>query len=314
VSDSSTRTPTNESRDAGEGDDGEHPPEPAGPADVVDSAGNPDPNDALAARLETLAEENRRLRSEHARLRRSRHRRTALGLVGLGLLCGLAALLVPGSRTVLFALAGTGLFAGLLTYYLAPERFLSAAVGRDVYAALAGNEAALAAELGLQDRRVYVPTDSVDPPAWLYVPQRDDYALPANEDFDSLFVVTEAERSRGVSLRPTGAPLHGEFERALADDPGGDIEVLADGFADALTDQFELVDRATPDVGPDGNRLSVAVTNSAYGSSERFDHPVASFLGVATACAVGRPVTVETSADGDRADAIVTCTWESEPT
>jgi hypothetical protein len=311
VSDSISRTPVAGSDDGSETSRAaDSPPEPTGVDDLADDPGS-DPEGTLAARLEVLAEENRRLRTEYARARRSRYRRSALGLAGLGLFCGLAALLVPGSRTVLVALTGTGLFAGLLTYYLAPEQFLSAAVGRDVYAAIAGNEAALAAELGLESTGIYVPNEGADPPAWLFVPQRGDYELPGSEDLDSLFVVTDTERSRGVSLRPTGAPLYEEFERALAEEPGSDPRQLADALCDALVEQFELVERATSDVDPENGRVSIAIAESAYGSIERFDHPLGSLFGVALARALDGAVTVETRSDDDRADAVLTCTWDS---
>jgi hypothetical protein len=312
VSDSIARASAAESNEGSETDRAAD--RSAEPAEVADPAANVDGDreGALTARLEVLAEENRRLRTEYARARRSRYQRSALGLGGLGLFCGIVALLVPGSRTVLFALAGTGLFAGLLTYFLAPERFLSAAVGRDVYTAIASNEAALAAELGLEDHGIYVPNEGTDPPAWLFVPQRRDYELPDSEALESLFVVTDAERSRGVSFRPTGAGLYEEFERALAEDPSGDPRQLADALCDALVEQFELVERATPDVDPENGRVSVAITASAYGSIERFDHPIGSLLGVALARALGTAVTVETRSDvdDDRADAVLTCTWE----
>jgi hypothetical protein len=310
VSDSIARTSAAEPDDETERNQvADRPTERTGVADIADDHAG-DPEGVLAARLEVLAEENQRLRTEYARARRSRYRRSALGLGGLGLFCGVVALLVPGSRTVLFALAGTGLFAGLLTYFLAPERFLSAAVGRDVYAALAGNEAALAAELGLENGGIYVPNEGTDPPAWLFVPQRSDYELPGSEALQSLFVVTDAERSQGVSFRPTGAPLYEEFERALAEEPGTDPKRLADALCDALVEQFELVERATPDIDLENGRVSIAITESAYGPIGRFDHPVSSLLGVALARALGAAITVETSAGDDRADAVLTCTWE----
>ena len=263
----------------------------------------------LAGQLEVLTEENRRLRAEYARARRTRYRRSALGLAALGTVCALAGTIFPDARTVLFALAGTGLFTGVLTYYLTPERFLAAAIGRDVYAALAGNEQALASELGLQETSIYVPREEGDPPAWLFVPHRSDYELPAADALNDLFVVTESERSRGVSLRPTGAPLHAEFDRALADDLASDPGRLADQLAEGLVEQFELLDSATTDVDPAGGRVSIAVAESAYGPLERFDHPVASFLGVGLAHGLDVPVTVETTPADGRADSLVTCRW-----
>src|SRR5699024_5189946 len=109
----------------------------------------------LAAQIDVLREENQRLREEYARARRTQYRRTALALAAVGLLATLGGVALPDSRTVLFALGGTGLFAAALTRYLTPEQFISASVGEGIYGSLAATEAALVAELGLQDERLY---------------------------------------------------------------------------------------------------------------------------------------------------------------
>jgi hypothetical protein len=269
----------------------------------------------LAARVDVLAEENRRLREEYARARRARHRRTALALLGVGALAGLGGLAFPDARTVLFALSGTGVFAGVLTYYLSPERFVSAGVGEGVYRALAANGVAIATDLGLQDDRLYVPTDgpTADAPARLFVPQHAEYDVPDRAALDGPFVVTDAERSRGVALSPTGGPLFDEFERALSGDLRDEPAALAAQLADGLTEQFELVERTrTAGEGTDG-RLSVGVAGGAYDPVDRFDHPVPSFLGVGLAVGLDRPVAVETTpAEDDRVDVLVTCSWDEE--
>lgn len=274
-------------------------------ADAADAA-------ALAGQLDVLAAENRRLRAEYARARRTRYRRSALGLAALGTVAALAGAVFPDARTVLFALAGTGLFTGVLTYYLTPERFLAAAIGRDVYTALADNELALVTELGLQDRSVYVPRERAStPPAWLFVPHRSDYEVPDDDALEALFVVTETDRSRGVSFRPSAAPLYEEFDRALADDLADEPAALAAQLAEGLTEQFELADGTTLDVDPEGDRVSIGITESAYGPLDRFDHPIESFLGVGFARGLDLPVTVETTPAEGRADSLVTCRWSS---
>jgi hypothetical protein len=280
-------------------------------ADGTDSVSGADAVE-LAGQLDVLAEENRRLRDEYARARRTRYRRSALGLAVLGTLAALAGVAFPDTRTVLFALAGTGLFAGVLTYYLTPERFLAAAIGRDVYASLADNEADLVTELGLQETAVYVPCESAStPPAWLFVPHRSDYEVPDDDALEELFVVTETERSRGVSFRPSSAPLHEEFDRALADDLATEPAALADQLTEGLVEQFELADSATTDVDPEGGRVSIGISGSAYGPLDRFDHPIESFLGVGFARGLTLPVTVETTPADDRADILVTCRWSA---
>lgn len=317
----------------------------AGETDVAANTADAEEPDVaeLAAEVDLLAAENRRLRRQYERARHAQYRRTALGLVALGLLAVAGGAAFPGARTVLLVLGATGLFAGLLTFYLTPEQFIPARVGEQVYSALAANEAAMAADLGLADHRVYVPTGDPDEPVWLFVPQHEHYAVPDADALADVFVVTDDERARGVSLEPTGRVLFDEFERALAGPPGEDPERIATQLADALVEQFELVDSTRVSSDSDGTdgpgesggdragdeggerddgavgdqvgereptgRVTVAVAGSAYGAIDRFDHPVASLLAVGVARAVGTPVTVAVTGGGDRSDYAVTCRW-----
>lgn len=277
-------------------------PESAEPADVEE----------LHVRLELAEEENRRLRKAYGRVRRTRHRRTALGLVAIGVVALAGAALFPAARIVLVVLGATGLFGGLLTWYVTPERFVAADVGERVYAALARNEAAIVEELGLSDRRRYVPLrDAPDREAALYVSQSrgDDDADP--DDLARTFVVPADPDERGLALRPTGEPLLAELREAapggLADDP----ITLVDQLADGLREQFELVDRLRPDVDAGEGRASIAVTGSAYGDVTRFDHPVASLF--ATGLAVGLDASVGLEVDRTpegRGEYLVTARWE----
>ncbi|HET7324187.1 MAG TPA: hypothetical protein VFJ06_07640 [Halococcus sp.] len=283
-------------------------------ADDIDAEGE-DGNDELhsdlAAQLEVLTEENQRLREEYARARRTEYQRTALALAFVGVLAGLGGVLFPDTRTVLFALGGTGVFAGVLTYYLTPEQFIAAGVGEGVYAALADTETALAAELGLQDTHIYVPgVEAGSPSVRLFVPQHADYELPESTALDSVFVVTSDETERGVALHPTGGSLFREFERTLSTELRSEPEALAAQLSDGLIEQFELTRSATPEVDAEDGQVTVGISGSAYGSVDRFDHPVASFLGVGCAVALDRPVTVEQrTVEGDRAEYLVTCSW-----
>jgi len=262
----------------------------------------------LAGELARLETENERLRAEYARSRQAQYRQTAVALGAVGVLAAVGAVLFAGARTVLFALAGTGIFLGILTYYLAPEQFLPAAVGRDVYGAMAATHEKMVSELGLSDDRVYIPTPEGG--VRLYVPQRSAGALPEGEAVEEAFVVFDG--GRGLSLRPTGEGLYGEFERALSGDLAATPAETGSQLTDALVEQFELV--ASVEQSASGSaeegQLTVGVVDSAYGPLDRFDHPIVSFLGVGLARALGTPVAVTVARDGnDRVDAVVTCRW-----
>lgn len=271
-----------------------------------------DDETARAAELEVLREENRRLREEFAAAKRTQYQQSALLLVGVGLLAAVAGLLFPNAREVLLALGGTGVFVGILTYYLTPEQFLPASVGRDVYAALARNEADLVAELGLQDATVYVPLTESASDVRLFVPQHAEYTIPDGDVLGDVFVVTDDERERGVSLEPTGATLFSEFERALTGDLGDDAATLATQLTDALVEQFELVGSTETDVDADGGRVTVGITDSTYGPVDQFDHPLVSVLAVGFARGLEQSITTEVEGSDDgRVDYRITCRWET---
>jgi hypothetical protein len=268
--------------------------------------------DVLRGQVELLEEENRRLRAEYTRARRSQYRRTgaAIGLVGL--LAAVAGVLYPAAQTVLFALGGTGLFLGLLVFYLTPETVLSADIGERVYDALAGNEAAIAGELGLSDRRLVVPGVPGEPDTKLYVPREASADTPDPEVLTETVVVSADHR--GLALRPSGHALYEEFEPANRDDLAEDPGAIADGVVEALVEQFELVRTVETDLSPDADgdtgRVTVGVGGSAFGDVDRFDHPVPSFVGVAVASELHTPVALETEPPvDDRLDALVSCRW-----
>ncbi|MGA9402063.1 hypothetical protein [Haladaptatus sp.] len=258
----------------------------------------------LTARLELLSEENNRLRAEYRRARQTSYRRTALAMAVIGALVAVGGLLVPTSRTVLFALAGTGLFGAVLIYFLTPERFVSAAVGERTYAAHAAIGDELIESLGLSETNVYLPAgDSTDPNAGvrLFVPHHREYEVPSEDEADTLFVVTDDERQRGVAVPPTGAGLFHEYE-SMVDDTADDIPDLADELADALVEGFELVGSATPEVDVKNDTINIRISDSRYGPVDRFDHPVASFIAVGAVNATGRPVTLETTRDPEKSN------------
>ncbi|MFC4987829.1 hypothetical protein [Saliphagus infecundisoli] len=259
----------------------------------------------LAAQIELLAAENRRLRDEYARARQSRYRHTAIGLGSIGALAALGGLLFPDARDVLFALAATGLFGAVLTYYLTPGRFVAGEVGERVYAPLAGNEAAIADDLGLGEDRIYLPREGS---VRLYVPQRSGGELPEARAGP----IVTAEGSRGLLLETTGSGLFAEFEDSLAGDLATAPAPLGTQLADGLVEGFELVESAELDADPEGDRLTLAVTGSAFGDADRFDHPVAAFVATGVATGLDRPVALEVRPGDDRHDWLVTCRWDLE--
>lgn len=256
----------------------------------------------LEAQLELLRAEHRRLREVAAAAKRSRYRRAAMGLAIVGVLALAAGLAFPGQREVLFALGGTGVFAGLLTYYLTPERFISADVGERVYAALAGTLEEAIRELGLAEKRVYVPLEDGDG-VRLYVPQHDTDTVPPEEELASTFVVGDNPDMRGMATEPTGGPLFAEFREARTGPTPGTAPPAARELREGLLEVFEFGDAADVDVevGRDGGRVTLELTDPVYGPGDRFDHPAVSFVAVGLARALERPV----RADVDRTEPLV---------
>ena len=204
-------------------------------SELVDDSTTEQRVEDLVVQVELLTEENRQLRAEYTRSQQLRHRRTAFGMAALGVLSALAAIPFENSRSVLFALAGTGLFASILTYYLTPQRFVSAAIEERIYSATAASGDRIVSDLGLQDTRVYVPSvrsgDDRFADVRLFVPQHPEYVLPNNDELTVPFVVTKNEMSRGVSFYPIGATLFHEFETNMSDALQREPSTLADQLA-----------------------------------------------------------------------------------
>lgn len=271
----------------------------------------------LAARIEVLERENRRLRREYRAARRTRYRRAAVALVVVGLVGLAGGYVFPTGRTILWALGGTGVFAGVLTRYLTPERFVAATFSEQIYGSLADNEHEVVAALGLQETEVYVPVPDEDgspgqPKVWLFVPQMGEYEIPPTEALGDVFVVTDDPAQRGVSFRPTGWPLFTEFERALATDLSSDPQRVTDQLADGVVEQLELADGIDPDVDVDAGRITVGVVDDAYGPVDRFDHPIVSFFAVGLATGLEQPITVETVVPESDREELITLAWEVE--
>lgn len=269
-----------------------------------------DDPEVLAAQVELLEAENDRLRSELSSARQARYRRAATGMAAVGVGAVVSAILFPAASTVLIALGGTGLFLTVLIRYLTPERFISATVGPNVYEALSANQKTLVDELALTDDRVYVPLeDKTGSGVRLFVPQHAEYVVPDDEELRSVLVLPTDDQGRGVAFEPTGNALVEELRSATGGGLHEDLGTLADQLVDGLIEVFELVDRAESDVDADNGRLSIEVTDSAYGPVDRFDHPVASTIATAVAAERNRPVTLEVTESTDGIY-IVTCRLE----
>ena len=278
------------------------------PASDTERSGQDDGEPALdaAARAELLEEENRRLRAEYARSRKSEYRRVAYALAAIGLVGVVGGLLFADGREVLFAFGFTGLFGAVLTLYLSPSQVVAADIGERVYAAMAANDAALATQLGIGGDHVYIPGEGK--PAHLFVPQ--DAGSDPPDPGEGPVVV--AEEHRGLLLETTGAYLFEEFERALSGDLATEPGPLATQLADAAVEQFELATSIDAGIDAADGRATFRLSGSAFGDVDRFDHPLASFLGSGFAAGLDRPVSLEVDSGGEYADWLVTCRWSVE--
>lgn len=286
--------------------------------------------DELVARVAELRAANRRLRDEYAAARRSRHRRAAAGLYLVGGLAVGAAVVFPSARGVLFALGATGLFAGILTYYLTPERFVAERVGEHVATAGGATLRSLVEDLGLRETFVYFVPGDGGRDRWetdvsLFVPETDAYVLPTDDPRPGIHA-GEPAAARGLVVVPVGGLLLREFERGLSGPLADDPARLADQVTDGLTDGFEIAERvehevaavgdgstddvpddaddeaaddaavgdADPDApsggSPDRGRITLTCEGAAFGPTTRIDHPVPSFVAAAAARGLGTPV------------------------
>ena len=260
--------------------------------------------DDRRVRLAVLEAENRQLREEYARARQATYRRTALGLFVVGLIGLVGGLGFPDARTVLFALGGTGVFAGVLTYVLTPERFVSARLGARVARVLRADREAIIDELGLQGEPVYVPGEEVR----LFVPRRERGSLPDRSDLTDLFVVPADADRGGVAFHPTGEPLFEELESAHDRPVDATAQTTASVVADALVELFEIADGTDHDVDAETNRVTFEVHGAGLGDPTGIDHPIPSLIAVSLVRTLEEPVRVEVTDDDPLT---VTCRYGS---
>jgi hypothetical protein len=195
-------------------------------------------------------------------------------LVAAGLALPETGFALPEVETLLFAWGGTALFLALLFQFVFTGPTVSAGVATDIYAAMARN----ARQRTRAGRHLYVP-----------------------------------DGAGGVSLsvgdetfQPVGERLLGTVDTPDRDGP---IEERLAVLVDVLTNELELVARARATTTEDGVTLTVA--GSRVGTTELFDHPVASTVGVTVAAHRDTPVRVETSIEDETV--VVTCRWSEGP-
>ena len=224
--------------------------------------------------FELLREENRRLRNDYRRIRQKQYRRTAVGLLVTGVFSVVAAQLAPMSRDVLYALGFTGVFGGILVYYLTPERFVTASVAEHIYDALRENESDIVSELDLEDSRYYLPTPSlVDSNVRLYIPLNPVHQLPTGGDLDSVFTLGDEDEKHGVSFHPVGDRMVQEVEKSMAAD-SDDVASVSNLVVDAVVGDFELVESADWEKHEKG--VTVGVEEPVIDPG--LDDPVTSFI------------------------------------
>lgn len=259
----------------------------------------------LERRVERLRARNERLRSGADDSRRHRRRLAAVGFVGLGLLSFASAFVAADGQTVLFALGGVGLFAGLLTRTVTGGRFLERGDAERVYATCATNYDALLADRDLAAERWYLPTD--DDRVRLFVPADATDAPPSLAERTAVGV-----DERGLVLEPIGTDFVREITETGSATPTTPTAMIEQS-SEALEARFEFATGVEPVVDAEEGRAEIAVTGSAFGPVDRFDHPVASIFAAGLADVLERPVRLAVTDETDRGEWLVRCEW-AEPT
>lgn len=286
-----------------------------------------DGDDEERSEIDVARAERRKVEAENERLRRqwatnvgqTRHDRISLGFALLGVGAGALGLVLPGSREVLFAIAAIGLASGLLIRYLNTEKLIPVRVSEELTEPLLTNEAAVANQLDLSDKQVYLPTEAG---VRLVVPETRSYDPEAlidaiddeHERFgtDRPFVFSDSPRESALSLRPSAESLLRSFivqrDGERPESPSRAIASLQEG----VTDVLELADSVEADF--DGlERVTYELEGTGFTSTNRFDPPVVSFLGAGMTWALSTPVEADVqSSDGEKL--VVTYEWDAETT
>jgi len=174
------------------------------------------------------------------------YRRTGFALFVLGALAGGGAVYAPSDtlQELLVAFAGAGLFGAALVYWVRPGATSVIDPSERVYTALAETGAALARDLDLADRRVYLPAEEAPEgfaPAYLAIPAGTESSSdvgPRRPVFGSDERVADLEPDgtvdsgntarvdSGITVYSTGAALFDAYEAVAATDLSTDpVEV-----------------------------------------------------------------------------------------
>jgi len=304
--------------------------------------------ETLQAEVRSLEAENTRLRTAYAAAQRSRYRRTAIALCLVGVVSGAVGLLVPAAQRVLFAIGATGLFAGVMTYYLSPTQFVAATIGDRLVEANVATLNAFVQTLGLSGAVVYVPTpDTPSRTAVVaFLPQATTYTIPP--DLTPGIVPAEDPAGQGIATVPVGGLLLEEFRRALTGELAREPAALGDQLGEAITDQFELAATVETDVAITGEttppaetaadtddpadteamgtpsqpgqlepdtvpagRLTVVSTEPVFATATAYDHPIGSFVASGVAVALDRPVELQVDTTPGDTEYQATVSWEA---
>jgi len=167
------------------------------------------------------------------------------------------------------AVAGSAMLLVALTYVLTADDYVKTGIVQPVYAAISETMTRAVGE-EWQDT-VYVPTETGN--VRLLVPRN---------ELDEL------------SLRPSGVALWDKLDFGTPSET--DFRFALQLFLELLTDELQIVSRAEV-LDVDDDSVVVTVDESPFGSTDRFDHPVVSFLATGIVQELEKPVRVEVSRD-----------------
>lgn len=245
----------------------------------------------LETLIDVLKTENERLRKDYARARAVTYRKTALALTVVGLVAVLGGVAFPDVRAVLFVTGAIGLFGGIMTWYLTPERVVPISVSESVYDGAMTTLTDLKDELGLQPVTVYVP---VGDQTRGFIPRDRDFEVP--ENLSHVFPGSTSG-SEGMTFTPSGQELTREVDEIRTTQASNTTLGAVEQVADSLVEHFEVVDQITVEKSTVAREVIISVDEPAFGPLSRLDHPVVSALACAAAQSVDSPVVVDSVED-----------------